>query len=236
MKKYFIFSDVHGYFNELILALNNASFDITDDNHILISCGDNFDRGPNNYDVFKFLKSIPKHRIFLIKGNHEKMLQDIISTFQIYRHDKINGTAATYFELAEHLDDNRLVEVMDFINDMNYYVEINNHIFTHGFIPLGINYANATDDEWETALWTNSSRMINLLPKINKTVVVGHVHTSYFHDKNEIYYQEKTTDKCGFIAIDGGSYKTGKINILVMNEDGTYDNQIYKNTLKDITK
>lgn len=236
MKKYFVFSDVHGHYELLIVSLEKAGFDINNNDHILISCGDNFDRGNNNYGVYNFLTSIPKDRIFLIKGNHEKMLEDVISTFQIFPEDKINGTADTYFELSEKLNDKRLTDVLTFIKSSNYFVQINDHIFVHAFIPLGVDYKTASDMEWEKALWTNTRGILSVLPKLNKTIVCGHVHAKNFHNLNDIFYKKKTNNSCGFIAIDGGAYSTGKINIFVMNEDGSYDNEVYKTTLKDVIK
>lgn len=35
--KYFIFSDVHGYYDELMLALNNTEFDKDNTDHVIIS-------------------------------------------------------------------------------------------------------------------------------------------------------------------------------------------------------
>ena len=53
--KYFVFSDVHGFYDLLIGKLNSEGFDINNPNHMLISLGDNFDRGPQNYLVYSFL-------------------------------------------------------------------------------------------------------------------------------------------------------------------------------------
>ena len=65
--RYFIFGDVHGCLNQLKQALENAGFDRENENHTLISLGDNFDRGGLNRGVFNFLVNMP--RIICIKGN-----------------------------------------------------------------------------------------------------------------------------------------------------------------------
>ena len=44
--KYFITSDIHGYYSVLIEELNKQGFDKNKDT--LITLGDNFDRGPEN--------------------------------------------------------------------------------------------------------------------------------------------------------------------------------------------
>ena len=43
--KYFVSSDIHGFYDEWILALKNKGFDIKNPNHKIIICGDIFDRG-----------------------------------------------------------------------------------------------------------------------------------------------------------------------------------------------
>ena len=42
--KYFVVSDVHGFYTELKVALDKNGFDINDNNHKLIICGDLMDR------------------------------------------------------------------------------------------------------------------------------------------------------------------------------------------------
>ena len=56
MIKYFCVSDVHSFYNELINALNSKNFDINNNEHKLILCGDAFDRGDDTVKVFEFLK------------------------------------------------------------------------------------------------------------------------------------------------------------------------------------
>ncbi len=68
MKKYFIFSDIHGRkLSALLEELKNASFDINDDNHILISLGDLFDRGDDNLNLLFFVNEmIKKNRMIVL--------------------------------------------------------------------------------------------------------------------------------------------------------------------------
>jgi serine/threonine protein phosphatase 1 len=56
--KYFVFSDIHGHYQLLINELKKAGFDINNDNHMLISIGDNFDRGKENIEVYQYLKEL----------------------------------------------------------------------------------------------------------------------------------------------------------------------------------
>ena len=43
--KYFVSSDIHGFYDEWMKALKDAGFDIANDNHKIIVCDDLFDRG-----------------------------------------------------------------------------------------------------------------------------------------------------------------------------------------------
>ena len=38
MKKYFVVADIHSFYDEFMKALNDAGFDINNEDHILISC------------------------------------------------------------------------------------------------------------------------------------------------------------------------------------------------------
>ena len=77
--KYFVFSDVHGFYSIFKEALDQSGFDKTNPNHMLISIGDNFDRGQENYQMFTFLKEMKaKKKIILVKGNHEDLMAEMI--------------------------------------------------------------------------------------------------------------------------------------------------------------
>ena len=53
--KFFVSSDIHGFFDEWQLALNNAGFDINNPNHKIIICGDLFDRGRQSKEIVNFI-------------------------------------------------------------------------------------------------------------------------------------------------------------------------------------
>ena len=59
MKKLFVVSDIHGHYTELKAALDRAGFDRNDPAHLLICCGDYFDRGSENAQVLWFAWRIP---------------------------------------------------------------------------------------------------------------------------------------------------------------------------------
>ena len=152
MKTYFITADIHGFYQQMMRALKKAGFDRKNPEHILIVCGDIFDRGPDSVKVYKFLKSLPKARRILVLGNHELLLRDLIKRGYFCEHDYYNGTLGTVcqFTGAEYIDcvqDPETVceqfkkkKVLDWIfsNEWKYYAEIGNYIFVHSWIPVNI--------------------------------------------------------------------------------------------------
>ena len=72
----FAVSDIHGHYTALMNALGVAGFDENNENHIFVSCGDLFDRGRENAEVYDFVKKL--QRKILIKGNHEDGLVRIL--------------------------------------------------------------------------------------------------------------------------------------------------------------
>lgn len=100
MKTYFIFSDIHSFYDEFIKALNDAGFDINNEEHVLISLGDIFDRGKKPLEIYEFLRSIPKERRILVKGNHELLLKELVKRGFYFDYDLSNGTYNTLCHIA----------------------------------------------------------------------------------------------------------------------------------------
>ena len=143
--KYFITSDVHSFYTPLKTALHDAVFDTNNSEHILIVNGDLFDRGEETIEVYNFIKSIPKERRVLIRGNHEYLLRDLLDKDYPQAHDLSNGTVKTVFSLAgcipahiegEEPNDFNFYFIDPSGNDLNelyghitFYAEWNNGIY-----------------------------------------------------------------------------------------------------------
>lgn len=94
-------SDIHGHYKELIEFLNEAGFDETNSNHLLISCGDMFDRGSESLQVYQYLKRLSdKKRAIVLKGNHDIMFINYLNGTSIspfnYIHNGTNTTLADF--------------------------------------------------------------------------------------------------------------------------------------------
>ena len=99
MKKYFVTSDIHGFYDIFHEALLKAGFEEENPEHILIVCGDIFDRGDQPLEVYNYLRNLPQERRILIRGNHEHLLRDLVKREGYRDHDVHNGTYQTLFRL-----------------------------------------------------------------------------------------------------------------------------------------
>ena len=176
MKKYFIVSDVHSFYDELLEALKEKQFDINNENHILCVCGDLFDRGPKSKELLEFVKSLCDRFIYVI-GNHEYLLQycvqEISSGMSISKNHFSNGTVRTIAQLCDEHEvefmwvrrsnsfNQKVYETMKpvldwiFEKSMPYY-KIGDYILVHGWGPIVINNSGKEEllpeDEWDKHL------------------------------------------------------------------------------------
>ena len=245
MPKFFVMSDIHGFYDEMIDALDKANFNSETD--FLISLGDEMDRGPEPGKVIDYFMSLP-HAIF-VRGNHTDLMEELLDRRYPYNHDYHNGTFQAVLDLAPHAKTFKEacivaeLKVKPFFEKEVNYFETKNYIFVHSFIALtnkdGLpmyytrnrqfefnpDWRNAHASEWEEARWGNPFDLASkgFLP--DKTLVFGHFHTSYARNKFDgkpefgdgadfsIYYGD------GFIGIDGCTAHTGKVNVLVLEDE-----------------
>lgn len=239
-KKIFAVSDIHGNFTALKKALDEAGFESGNEEHLLVCCGDCFDRGTENYAVLKFLERI-KNKV-LILGNHEDMLKKILYSCRLKDHHFENGTDKTIVEFfgkysidrnndINFSGNNRTVDrLLEFIGEMLNFYETENYIFTHGWLPTAIcstgvsvadDWRQASSEKWENARWTRWTDMYGkceLLP--GKTIICGHtpvqcadrIDPQREANSSEIFYGDAV------IAIDAGSDISDRVNVLVLDD------------------
>ena len=249
--KLFVISDTHSYFDEMKSALDEAGFDPSNENHWLIGCGDYFDRGDQSKEMYKYLMSI--ERKVLVKGNHDDMMIDMLERGYPRTHDYSNCTAKTLRHLAEDTSDkiamyNKVSAKFHAIYDrMVEYFETENYIFVHSWIPLYQtdwkrqyqyldNWRDSSEEEWQDARWHNPFQLAKLGLKPDKTIVFGHWHTSWpraFYDFSSKEWGEKADFSIyygdGYIGIDGCTAYTGKVNVLVLEDDFLPQNEEHLN-------
>lgn len=200
--KYFIVSDVHSFFDELMIALNEKGFDKDNPDHILIVCGDLFDRGPKAVELLSFVQSLGE-RFFYVRGNHEDLIFDCYKELQMYRfpssHHQSNGTIDTLCQLTglnyyglvtntperKEIFENKLEPILDWINYKAIdSLEFGDYICVHGWIPCFSylqDFRNADESEWKQARWLNGMNMW-MRPEnriSGKTIICGHWHCSW---------------------------------------------------------
>lgn len=96
--KYFVCSDLHSHCSALKESLGKAKFEINNPDHLLIICGDVFDRGDETLELYEFLKSI--NNKVLIRGNHELLYLDLLKKTVPDSYDHHNGTVKTFCHIA----------------------------------------------------------------------------------------------------------------------------------------
>ncbi len=239
--KYFISSDIHGFFNEWQNALKDKGFDLNNPEHKIILCGDLFDKGNQPKEIIEF---VLKHedKVILIRGNHEDLMEQMIERNSSDYGDLCNGTAQTIvdlypewqiseFDLKKIANLTKLQKVLDMCID---YYETKHYIFVHAWIPIVENcylydsdWRTARKERWEKARWTNPVEMFRYeIYEPNKTIVCGHWHCSaLWHEQNPDEYEE-FGDKAIFepfitknmIAIDACTTYSHKVNVVVLED------------------
>lgn len=190
LNKYFVFSDVHGEFDALIKSLEDAGYDHKNPNHILISVGDAFDRGPKSRKIYDFFR---QNKCIAIKGNHDVMFQEYMEKgmdgeFVLFNilHNGLANTVASFTGLnvdtgALHIKDldkarQQIYDRQDIINwlrNMPLYYETENFVFVHAGIDPNLPEWKDTPEDY--LLWDIEDSH-KPCPNVNKLVVIGHHH------------------------------------------------------------
>jgi UDP-2,3-diacylglucosamine pyrophosphatase LpxH len=201
-KKYFITSDVHSFFDELTVALEENGFDIHNRDHILCICGDLFDRGNQTVELFEFIRMArAQNRLIYVRGNHEDLLFDCMHDIKCGKlpreHHFHNQTVKTICQFCGENEwivydptcRDKICETMqpilDWINENTVdYAEIGDYVLVHGWLPCYQcldDFRNASKKDWMEARWDNGMEMWSY-PRCRvegKTVICGHFHCSW---------------------------------------------------------
>lgn len=195
--KIFTLSDMHSYLTPTLKALKDAGWDENNPEHIIVVCGDVFDRGNETAEMLKWLLDlINKGKLIYIKGNHDTLMQQMLDRGYSMSHDRQNGTEKSYYQLLNSHTDmmdgrtpNQIVRelLQPLYDNMVNYFETKNYIFVHSWIPTNVEYKgtmkpwyqegktltwmedwrDCDDFEWEEAMWGNP--FIRADQDLNKT-------------------------------------------------------------------
>lgn len=152
--KYFVSGDIHSYFENWMLYLEDAGFELANPEHKIIICGDLFDRGDETLHCFEFVKRLhADNRLVYVRGNHEDLLHECINelkrSMDIPMYHINNGTVKTVAQLTgisqydilcncydKNVFNEKTSEVLEFI-DQNAVdcFELGKYIFVHGWVP-----------------------------------------------------------------------------------------------------
>lgn len=246
MPKFFVTSDIHSFYTPLKQSLDKKGFDPNNKDHWLVVCGDCFDRGDDSGLVLKFLMSL--ERKILVRGNHDILFKDLCERGWPGYHDYSNGTITTVYDLGGAGSGNPLDECFEISWNktaayrgllVNYF-ETQNYIFVHSWIPVNPkgfdtytyreDWRNATDSEWEDAMWGNPFwHAQDGLNQTGKTLVFGHWHCSTGHslasqgdlsefEEDAIWEPYINTDT-KIIGVDRCVAYTGELNVVVIEDE-----------------
>lgn len=151
--KYFVVSDVHSFYKELMDALSEKGFEKDNPQHVLCVCGDLFDRGDGTAQLFEFVKDLnAQNRLIYIRGNHEDLLFECMDEIKMgytpRHHHFSNGTVKTICQFCGQSEwiifdaqwrykiCKTMEPILDFITHTSInYAEIGDYILVHGWIP-----------------------------------------------------------------------------------------------------
>ncbi len=209
--RYYVASDIHGFYTQMISALEEAGYFADPQPHQLLLLGDLFDRGKEALRTQEFLlEQLDKGLLLLVRGNHEDLFQQLVTEdhgfpFAYHLH---NGTYDTALQLTGYPEDQALEHRKTFCElgiatpfyqrllpeAMNFY-ETEHYVFVHGWVPCEIlgersvrymeNWRQADPLDWDRARWINGMGAAQQFTVPGKTVVCGHWHTSFGHARLE---------------------------------------------------
>jgi serine/threonine protein phosphatase 1 len=155
----------------------------------------------------------------------------------------ISGKYSAYdFPYACKITYNKLARYRELL--VNYF-ETKNYIFVHSWIPFRTveptnhvdwippykeeymeDWRSASDVEWEEAMWVNPFKFADLnFNQTGKTIIFGHWHCSAGHKvlgNCESEFENTIWEPCYYnntIAIDRCTAFTGKVNVLVLEDE-----------------
>ena len=211
-KQFFAVSDIHGHINEFKLLLTAWN----PEEQTLVLLGDYVDRGQYSKTVLDEiikLKEQYKDKVIVLLGNHDEALIDTIIDYQKspFHVDLSITDSSTLYQIV---DSNNVSKYVEFIRSMKLYHQYGKLLFTHaGYNTQISDWRNTSkyDFLWIRGHYCNSNKfdLINIFGHTPGITIPGHRRPEIMTEHN------------GFIAIDGGVFSNGRLNGIVIDEEGT---------------
>lgn len=214
MKKIFACSDLHGHFLQFFRNLKEAGYDRNNENHLLVVCGDIFDRGKENYDIYEYLKTLTdEKKAIVIKGNHDVMLIEYLNGTSIspwnYMMNGTNETLADFLHQTLPFETWCIFQKIDnpTYGDFATWIEIARNEINNEYPELlpwleSLPYYYETDNyifthgmidgacedwqksNWKECVWAKPEDFFNTIVNTDKKVVVGHINCDLLRELN----------------------------------------------------
>ena len=232
-KTYFIISDIHGHYNEMIESLKLNNYDKNNNTHHLVVLGDMFDRGNQSKEVLEYMYKLKlENKVSIVLGNHESFLIEFLdgNFSRALFNMKFNGFTKTLESLSGEkliLEDNlhevnfkikeKYIYLYNLLKSLPVFIEIKDYIFVHGGVKYGIK--NWKENSERDFIWGRESQY-EMVP--GKTVVCGHERVSTIRypkkDQKKLFISNPEAfdilKSDGKIYIDAYVEISKKINVL----------------------
>lgn len=250
--KYYVLSDIHGFYAHFVQSLETAGYFSDTGEKKLVILGDLFDRGKDAVRLQEYISElIDTDSVILIRGNHEDLFCNMVTEDGglPYSHHISNGTYDTGIQLTGYQPERTKVDCAVFaekarqteyytkiIPAMRDYFETEHYIFVHGWIPcvresydryssyIG-SWRMASKTDWARARWYNGIDAGQAVTEAGKTIICGHWHCSYGHNRYEHRGSQFDGDAVftpyyapGMIAIDACTTVSGMVNCIVVED------------------
>lgn len=192
--KYFVVSDIHGHYDLLKKALNEAHFN--QDKDTLIVAGDSFDRGTQSKEVLEYIMSCPNK--ILLMGNHDYYFWCALQSQSFLTADIQNGAVQTlssfigckvgniWAAFNKFIKDKENEDILrlycDYYINLHFAIEFPNLIITHAWVPDG-DWRHASTGQWYDAIEANSLKQYKRGKLPDKPLLIGHFHAWQFAEQ-----------------------------------------------------
>lgn len=190
-----LISDIHGYYDEMVSCLNNASFNPETDK--LIFLGDICDRGTKTLECIQYFNTLP-NKVCLM-GNHDLWLMYWLKQ-ELHSRRQMDSMETAHWintqggrSTLDSINKENYEFVLNFLENMLPYYTIQRDLFVHGGI---YHKSKAEDNNLESIAWNRDMikearyHTLERDPFVENydLVFCGHTPTQYFNHTEPVKY------------------------------------------------